>query len=151
MGDLVKARANVLALEEAMKSLEGYDEAGKNICRIRHYHAPGLYAREMWMPKDCVITGKIHKTEHICILSQGKVTVSNGGESVTYEAPTTIISPIGAKRAIYAHEDSVWTNFHATELSDPEEIEAEIIAKDFDELDAFLEYEETKRLTKGTK
>ena len=139
------ARANILNLESAMQDMEGYDPEGKSICRITHYHTPGLYGREMWMPADCLITGKIHLTEHICVLSQGKVTVATGTESVTYEAPTTIISRVGAKRAIYAHEDSVWTNFHATELTDPEAIETEIIAETFEELDLMLE--QTKRIS----
>ena len=136
-----------MALEESMKCLEGYDEGGEQTCRIRNYHAPGLYGREMWMPADCLITGKIHKTEHICILSKGKVTVSDGGSVTTYEAPATIISKVGAKRAIYAHEESVWTNFHATELDDPEEIEQEIIAETFEQLDAYIEHQELKRIS----
>ena len=147
MKEVARARANILNLEEAMKELEGYDKEGKDICRITHYHAPGLYGREMWMPADCLITGKIHKTEHICVLSKGKVTVSDGGEVNTYEAPATIISKVGAKRAIYAHEESVWTNFHATELNDPEEIEADIIAQTFEELDALIEHDELKRIS----
>lgn len=129
-----------------MQQLPTFQE-GDGPCKITHYHAPGLYAREMWMPEDCLITGKIHKTEHICILSQGKVTVSDGGVATTYESPSTIISKVGAKRAIYAHEDSVWTNFHATNLDDPEDIEAEIIAETFEELDGFLEHEELKRIS----
>ena len=140
------ARANILNLEASAQELDEY-VMGDGLCRITHYHAPGLYGREMWMPAGYMITGKIHKTEHICVLSQGKVTVANGGTSVTYEAPTTIVSPVGAKRAIYAHEDSVWTNFHATELDDPEEIEEEIIAESFEELDALLEHEELKRIS----
>ena len=147
MNELAKARAGVMALEESARELPGWDEGGENICRITHYHASGLYGREMWMPADCLITGKIHKTEHICILSKGKVTVSDGGVANTYEAPATIISKVGAKRAIYAHEESVWTNFHATELDDPEEIEDEIIAKDFEELDLMLEHQERKRIS----
>jgi len=147
MKEIAKARADILNLEAAMQEMDGYDPEGKEICRIRHYHTPGLYGREMWMPADCLITGKIHLTEHICILSQGKVTVASGGESTTYEAPATVISKVGAKRAIYAHEDSVWTNFHATELTDPEEIEEEIIAKDFEELDLMLEHEQLKRIS----
>ena len=127
-----------------MQGLDDYIE-GDGLCEIKHYHAPGLYGREMWMPEGYLITGKIHKTEHICVLSQGKVTVSSGGEAVTYEAPTTIVSKVGAKRAIYAHVDSVWTNFHATELTDPEAIEKEIIAEDFEELDLMLE--QTKRIS----
>jgi hypothetical protein len=139
------ARSNILKLEAAMQAMEGYDPEGKEICRITHYHAPGLYGREMWMPAGCLITGKIHKTEHICVLSKGKVTVANGGDSVTYEAPATIISKVGAKRAIYAHEESVWTNFHATELDDPEEIEADIIAESFAEVDGLLARDDYER------
>jgi hypothetical protein len=145
MKSLTKQRADILKLESAMQDQPGYME-GDGPCKIKHYFAPGVYVREMWMPADCLITGKIHKTEHICILSKGKVTVANGDASTTYEAPQTIISKIGAKRAIYAHEDSVWSNIHPTELDDPEEIENEIIAESFEALDLFLEHKERKRI-----
>ena len=141
MKALTKERGAVMALESAMSEMEGYDPEGKEICRITHYFAPGVYAREMWMPKDCLITGKIHLTEHLNILSQGRVSVSNKGESVMMVAPYTFVSPVGTKRAIYAHEDSTWTTIHATDLTDPDEIEAEIIAETFEELDKMLEYE----------
>jgi hypothetical protein len=134
---LSKERSDILRLEGAMKLLDGYEE-GDGPCRITHYFAPGVYAREMWMPADCLITGKIHKTSHLNMLSQGKVTVSSKGESVTYEAPYTFVSPVGTKRAIYAHEDSTWTTIHPTDLEDPEEIEEEIIAETFPKLDGFL-------------
>lgn len=130
-----------------MQEMEGYDPEGKEICRITHYFAPAVYAREMWMPAGCLITGKIHLTEHLNILSQGRVTVSNKGDSITMIAPYTFVSPIGTKRAIYAHEDSTWTTIHATELEDPESIEAEIIAESFEELDAFIEHQALKRIS----
>lgn len=137
MNEVVKARADIMALESTMKEMEGY-EAGNGPCKIRHYFAPGVYAREMWMPAGCLITGKIHMTEHLNMLSQGKVSVSNKGDSITMTAPYTFVSPIGTKRAIYAHEDSTWTTIHATDLTDPEEIEEEIIAETFQKLDGFL-------------
>ena len=124
-----------------MKQMDGYDPEGKETCKITHYFAPGVYAREMWMPQGCLITGKIHMTEHLNMLSQGKVSVSNQGDSITMTAPYTFVSPVGTKRAIYAHEDSTWTTIHATDLTDPEKIEAEIIAETFEELDAFIEHQ----------
>jgi len=136
------ARNSILNLEATMREMEGFDPEGKETCRIRHYFAPGVYAREMWMPKDCLITGKIHLTEHLNMLSQGRVSVSNQGESITMEAPHTFVSPVGTKRAIYAHEDSTWTTIHATDLTDPDKIEAEIIAESFEELDLMLEHKE---------
>ena len=141
---LTKERADILNLEAAIQQMDGYDPGGKSLCHITNYFAPGVYAREMWMPAGCLITGKIHKTEHLNILSQGRVSVSNRGESVDMVAPYTFISPVGTKRAIYAHEDSTWTTIHATDLTDPSEIEAEIIAESFQELDAILEHHKDK-------
>ena len=139
MNEVQKSRADILKLENVMRQMEGYDPEGKELCRITHYFAPGVYAREMWMPAGCLITGKIHLTEHLNMLSQGRVSVSNQGSSVTMQAPYTFVSPVGTKRAIYAHEDSTWTTIHATDLTDPDEIEAEIIAETFEELDHMLE------------
>ena len=146
MNDLERYRHDILALEESMQDLDGYDHGGKDLCKITHYFAPGVYAREMWLPANGLITGKIHLTEHLNILSQGKVSVSNKGESITMEAPYTFVSPVGTKRAIFAHEDSTWTTIHVTALTDPEEIEDEIIAESFEELDLMLAHEETKRI-----
>ena len=145
MSQLAKDRADILNLEDSMRAQEGFEE-GNGPCKITHYFAPGVYAREMWMPKNCLITGKIHMTEHLNMLSQGKVSVSNKGDSITMEAPYTFVSPVGTKRAIYAHEDSTWTTIHATDLQDPEEIEAEIIAESFEELDAMLEHINLKEI-----
>ena len=131
-------RSKIMALEESMRHLDGFVE-GDGPCKITHYFAPGVYCREMWMPEDCLVVGKIHKTEHICILSKGKVTVVNGEDKVTYEAPATIISKVGAKRALYSHEESVWTNIHPTHLTDVDAIEKEFIAESFEELDGYLE------------
>ena len=131
------ARNVMLNLEESAQDSEGY-LYGDGLCKISHYFASGVYAREMWMPAGYFITGKIHLTEHICVLSQGSVTVYDGGKTVDYQAPAIIISKVGAKRAIYAHEESVWTNFHATELTDPELIEEAIIAESFEHLDGLL-------------
>ena len=147
MKELEVSRHDILALEETMQDMDGYDHEGKEICKITHYFAPGVYAREMWMPAGCLITGKIHLTEHLNVLSQGRVSVSNKGESITMEAPYTFVSLVGTKRAIFAHEDSTWTTIHATDLTDPEDIEDEIIAESFEELDLMLAHEETKRIT----
>ncbi len=138
MNTVLKGRSDILKLEDAIKQQPGYDHEGKNLCRIAHYFAPGMYAREMWMPAGCLITGKIHLTEHLNVLSQGMVSVSNKGKSIELKAPYTFVSPVGTKRAIYAHEDSTWTTFHATDLSDLDEIERETIADTFEELDGFL-------------
>ena len=107
---------------------------------IKHHFAPGVYAREMFVPAGTLLTGKIHKTEHLNIISQGHFSVSNMGESMDIYAPHTFVSPAGTKRAIYAHEDSTWTTIHVTEETDLDVLEDEIIAENF------LEFKEYPKL-----
>jgi hypothetical protein len=45
---------------------------------------------------------------------------------------------------VYAHEDTVWVTVHLTNSTDLAEIEEEIIAKDFAELERFYALEEKK-------
>ena len=80
-------------------------------CPVRHYFAPGMYAREITIPKGVTLIGAIHKTENLCILSKGKLELVTDTGTVTIEAPCTVLVKPGTKNAALALEDSVWTNF----------------------------------------
>lgn len=92
-----------------------------------HYFCDGVYAREMVMKKDTCIIGAKHKTSFFLTVSSGECLVCDGDEEITLKAPTTIISKVGAKRAIYALKDTVLTTFHKTDETDLEAIESQII------------------------
>jgi hypothetical protein len=59
--------------------------------------------------------------------------------SLQLDAPCTFVSEAGTKRAVYALEDTIWTTIHVTNETDLEKIEDYVIAKDYNELDTFLE------------
>ena len=123
------ARNEILTLEQEMKS------SGKEIdIEVNHYFCDGLYAREMIMPKGVIVVGKIHKKEHFCVISKGIVEIRSEEKSERVESPFIYTSMPGAKRALYAIEDVVWTTFHATTETDLDKLEAEHIAENFDEL-----------------
>lgn len=130
-------RAKIMELEAVMAAMP---ERQIEI-PLQHYYAPGLYLREIRIPKGATLTGKIHKTEHMCILSQGEVTVWNGEGTMRIQASTVVHSKPGVKRAIFAHEDSVWINVHHNpeNETDPERIEERLIAKTFEEALGFTE------------
>lgn len=107
--------------------------------KVVHHFSQGLYARELHIPKGTVLTGHIHKTQNLNIMSQGELTVLTEDGPVRVKAPFTIVSPPGTKRAAYAHEDTVWTTIHPTELTDLDEIEKAFIVKTFDEYQLFVE------------
>jgi hypothetical protein len=55
-------RGRIVQLEAVMKELP---EDQKLHIEPKHYFAPGIYMREMTMPKGSIVVGKIHKTEHL--------------------------------------------------------------------------------------
>jgi len=81
-------------------------------CPVRHYFAGGIYAREMTIPGGVVLTGAVHRHEHLCTISQGTIMVSTDDGMKTLSAPHTIISKPGTKRVGYALETTVWTTYH---------------------------------------
>jgi hypothetical protein len=94
----------------------------------RHHFALGTYAREIRIPAGTLITGKIHKTRHINIISAGRISVWSPGEDMRHiSAPYTFVAEPGTRRVGYAHEDTVWTTIHATHETDLAKIEAEFI------------------------
>ncbi len=113
----------VLALEHEMLKLPQLDIA------VRHYFAPGMYAREMTVPAGGVVVGKLHKYALMHTLSKGCVTVLTGGSVQRLEAPHTLVSPPGEKRAFVAENEVVWTVYHPTTLTDLAAIEAHFIAR----------------------
>jgi hypothetical protein len=87
-----------------------------------------LYSRTIFMPKGLLCTSKIHKTEHQYVVSKGVLKVWS--EEMGWElirAPFIGITKPGARRALHIIEDTVWTTFHPTTLTDLKEIEAALI------------------------
>lgn len=117
---VVPMRDRVIALESAM---EQYPQAN---CPIKHHFADGIYAREMTIPANVVLTGAVHKTCHLSILSKGKIQLVSDDEVIELTAPATILANAGTKRAIHALEESVWTNIHATNETDLDKLVEEL-------------------------
>lgn len=107
---------------------------------MKHYFAPGIYAREIFLPAGCCVTGKIHKHEHLSIVL-GDITVKTefGDERIT--GFQTRNAPPGVKRAVFTHADTWWTTIHhnPTDERDLSALEAIFIAPSFEALDRFLE------------
>jgi len=114
------AREKICKLEKYMCSLPQVE------ITLKHYFIKGLYAREMIVPKDVLMSGLEHRTKTIGIMSKGEMIVWNeDGTRPHIKAPFTHIGEPGTKRIGYAVEEVIWTTFHVTELTDLYEIEKE--------------------------
>ena len=101
---------------------------------LTHLFTPGLYSRQIFMPAGTLVSSKIHKTQHPYIISKGKLLikvfnaeVNNHSEWTLFEAPYFGVTHPGTKRYLYIIEDTIFTTFHATDKTTPEEVEADII------------------------
>ena len=128
-------RDKIFALQEVMGELP----CALDKFPVTHHFAHGTYAREMFLPANHTIIGKIHKHAHINIISKGKVVVYTEGGPEEKIGPCTFTSLAGTKRAVSVIEDTIWTTIHVTNKTDLAEIEEEIIAKDYDELKEIME------------
>lgn len=93
-----------------------------------HRFAEGLYAREITIPAGTLLTGKIHRTQHLNVVSAGRISVWTEGDGMrTMTAPYTFVAQPGTRRVGLAHEDTVWTTIHATNETDLDALEAALI------------------------
>ena len=105
----------------------------------KHYFAPGVYGRELFMPAGVLIIGKIHRVSHLVVMAYGDVSVYTEGHPVRrMRGYNAFVSDAGAKRVIYPHADTLWITAHGTAKTDLDDIEAEIIEPDNE--DAIKEY-----------
>lgn len=83
-------------------------------CPITRRFAKGIYSREIFMPKNQFVSGKIHKEEHLFALMQGVLAISTDGvDWEIYVAPYTGVSKAGTRRVAYIFQDTIFASFHA--------------------------------------
>tara|TARA_R110000868_G_scaffold53227_3_gene167250 strand:+ start:531 stop:1160 length:630 start_codon:yes stop_codon:yes gene_type:complete len=154
----VKFRENVLKLENDFVNMikDGVIDSTLEDCILTHHFSPvdekygcGTYAREMFIPKDTLIIGKIHRHQHLNFIMKGKVSVATEFGKKYFEAPCIFVSEVGLKRAVYAEEDTIWVTVHLTEHSGEEnlsKIEEEVIAPNYEEMNLIASTSELSML-----
>jgi len=129
----------LLRIKKAENILSKYPQID---LETNHYFCKGLYAREIIIPINTILTGKMHKEEQINIISKGRIIVwtENGMKEVS--SGTVLVSGANVKRIGYTLEDTVWVTMHPNPLDDLSltNLEARLINNDLDDK-LFLEVE----------
>ena len=105
---------------------------------VKHHFSHGIYARELFIPKDTILVGKLHKYPQLNILSMGDISVLIDEKVKRIQAPFTVVSPAGAKRIAYTHDDSIWITIHGTDETDVDAIEETFTANSEQEYIDFI-------------
>ena len=95
-----------------------------------HISNGGIYCRKLFSQAGTAIVGKVHKSEHLFLCALGSIIVWNEEGKHILHAGDVLKGHIGTKRIIYALTDAIVMAIHKTDLTDPEEIERELIEED---------------------
>jgi hypothetical protein len=96
---------------------------------VVHHFGPGIYVREVHIPKGALALGHAQKFEHLNVMLKGKVAMpSPDGGLKIIEAPSIYTGQPGRKFG-YVLEDVVWQNIYATDETDIDKLEAMFLDK----------------------
>ena len=95
-----------------------------------HQFSPGMYMRKVFRPAGALIVGKVHKKPHFFLCAKGTIIAWTEGGMKRLEAGDIIESQPGTKRVTLAVTDAIGITIHRTDLTDLDEIEAELIEPD---------------------
>jgi hypothetical protein len=97
-------------------------------CPLTHTFTPGIYTRSIFVPAGTLVISKIFKQEFPFVVAQGLVSIWVEGVGVLkVKAPYCGVTLPGTRRIIYHHTDVVFITFHATDKTDVNEIEKDVI------------------------
>ena len=115
---------------------------------LKHYFANGAYVREMALPANTAVVGRIHKHETINILLEGEITVvDESGARTDFKAPHVFIAPAGNQKAALTKTPVRWLNSWACDTTDPDEAIDLLTCETMEEYNLFLDAEDVKSLT----
>jgi len=130
-------REGVTNFEEKLKSMPG--SLGADPFPLVHTFSDGLYIRQLTCPAKTLTVTKIHKQEHAFFLLKGTISVLTEDGVKKFTAPYQGITKVGTKRIIYHHDEVIFTTVHSTDKKTVEEVEEQVIAKDFGEINSIEE------------
>jgi hypothetical protein len=107
-----ESRALIMRMQAACQALPD-GERMEESPPLKHWLTPGIYAREIHLKADTLVVGRVHRHEHLNIISKGSVSVFTEfeGDQIIH-APASFVSKPGTKRLVLTHEDAIWTTIH---------------------------------------
>lgn len=97
---------------------------------IQHHFGGNCYAKAAHFDCGDILVQHKHSHDHLSILAQGAVELLVDGVRTVVTAPACLTIAAGKHHGVKALTDGVWYCIHATDSTDPDEIDHEVIAAD---------------------
>jgi hypothetical protein len=101
----------------------------------RHVFAPGMYARQILIPAETILTGKVHKQDDLQIMIYGDITIKTEAGQKRLEGFNMFTSKAGYQQIGRAHADTLWVTVHSTSETDLDKLEQELFEDEPDVID----------------
>ena len=99
----------------------------------------GMYTRQIMIPKDTLLTGRVHLADYVDIMLSGDISVATPDGVKRYTGYNVFHGKAGRKRAGYAHEDTHWITVHNTPISDGDVFKKTMTVQTMKEFNLLLE------------
>lgn len=94
---------------------------------VEHHFIGGVYCKQVSIPAGVVLLSHKHKFDHMSVLVCGSVDVTSNGNTRVYSAPSVLNIAADVNHTVRARDDSVWLCIHATDETDPDKVDDELI------------------------
>ena len=111
---------------------------------VTHNFADGQYIRQIVMPKNLLVSTKIHAKNHPFFIMKGEASIYSDKGVERIKAPYHGITEAGTKRVLYIHEECTFITVHRTDCLDIDDILNEVTVDDFSKLG--FNYFDTKQI-----
>lgn len=141
-------RENILDFQQMLSEQDGAFFGDSDLCPVKHYFADGVYMREMFVPKDTVITGKIHNLSHVNILVSGTMEVATEDGVGVITGPCSFVTRAGVMKVGHSRTPCIWINVHPNidNTQDIDELENRLVSSSHEDYQKFIELKQ-KQLT----
>lgn len=99
---------------------------------VTHHFGGGVYAKETPVPAGFILVQHKHAHDHLSVLASGTVELLVDGVRSEITGPACVTIRAGRYHGIKALTDVVWFCIHATDCTDPEQVDEVVIADDSD-------------------
>jgi len=112
-----ECRAAFNTLEQELFKQEQIEECDYQLVE---YLNGGMYGRQITVPENALITGRIYLFDHMEIMLSGEISILSADGGVThYEGYNVIEAKAGKRQAGFAHKETVWLTLNQAPDSIP--------------------------------
>lgn len=135
---IIDSVAGPIATQEVRVKIEALEAEWKKLPQVDipviHRYSGGIYAREIIIPADTFITGRVYKDDHFDVMVYGDVTVTSDDGRKRLTGFNISNGNQGKKRAGYTHAETKWITFCSSEEMDEDDYLDHLTVEKFSEL-----------------